>query len=308
MNKALLILFLIFVVTGVADAVDIEVKNATTTWKISTPVISSSLDNNLSTMTDRIIVNYANILHNIYLYGITQNLDNNLSIVSDRIIIDYANVLYNLYLFRSPIELNKNASLVIPRIIIDHINIVYNPILQLSGIAFVDIKNYKFNNSYIRIPLGTEVTWINFDNVIHNITEDSGKFSSGNLNRNSSFTYKFNYPGVYYYYCKIHPNNKGMVIVTTDDKIPPESVSYLKNVSYARNYIKWTWTDPKDIDFEKVMIYINGKYKISVMKGIRYYNLTGLSNNTLYSIGTHTVDTGGNTNQTWKNNTARTAR
>ncbi len=40
----------------------------------------------------------------------------------------------------------------------------------------------------------------------------------------------------------------------TKYKIPPKSVSKLKNVSYASAYINWTWTDPMDADFDKVKV------------------------------------------------------
>ncbi len=90
------------------------------------------------------------------------------------------------------------------------------------------------------------------------------------------------------------------------DKIPPKSVSNLKNVSYASSYIKWTWTDPKDSDFDKVQIYINNIYKTSVLKGLQYYKANNLYGNRSYTISTRTVDKSGNVNLTWKNNTSRT--
>ena len=87
---------------------------------------------------------------------------------------------------------------------------------------------------------------------------------------------------------------------------PPASVTNLKNITYARTYINWTWTDPKDSDFSKVMIYLNGQYKGNVLKGRQFFNATNLKNGTYYKIGTHTVDTYGNINQTWRNHTAKT--
>lgn len=86
-----------------------------------------------------------------------------------------------------------------------------------------------------------------------------------------------------------------------------KSITNLKNISYAPKYINWTWNDPKDGDFAKVMVYINGKFRTNVSKGVRYYNATNLIQNASYRIGTHTVDTSGNINRTWVNHTARTA-
>ncbi len=96
--------------------------------------------------------------------------------------------------------------------------------------------------------------------------------------------------------------------ITARDAIPPASITNLKNISYAQNYIKWTWTDPSNADFTKVMIYINGVFRTNVPKGVKYYNATGLIPNTAYTISTHTMDTSGNINKTWINHTARTAR
>ncbi|MCX9012739.1 MAG: cohesin domain-containing protein [Candidatus Methanoperedens sp.] len=93
---------------------------------------------------------------------------------------------------------------------------------------------------------------------------------------------------------------------TMPDLIPPASIKYLKNTSYARYYINWTWTDPIDTDLSKVMMYLDGKFRTNVSRGIRYYNATGLITGTMYTLSTRTVDIAGNTNKTWINHSART--
>jgi plastocyanin len=92
------------------------------------------------------------------------------------------------------------------------------------------------------------------------------------------------------------------------DTKPPASITGLKNITYKPTYINWTWKDPRDADFAKVKVYINGVFKTNVSKGKMYYNSTGLIPNTLYKISTHTVDTSGNVNATWVNKTAMTAK
>lgn len=91
------------------------------------------------------------------------------------------------------------------------------------------------------------------------------------------------------------------------DIIPPDSVNNLKTTKSARNYINWAWIDPITPDFAKVMVYVNGEFKTNVTKGIGYYKTTGLIQNTLYTISTHTVDTSGNINQTWVKINAKTS-
>jgi hypothetical protein len=95
---------------------------------------------------------------------------------------------------------------------------------------------------------------------------------------------------------------------TALDITPPDSVNNLKNISYARKYINWTWVDPITPDFAKVMVYLNGNFKTNVSKGVRYYRATSLVPSTSYTISTHTVDSLGNVNQTWVNRTAKTSR
>ena len=89
------------------------------------------------------------------------------------------------------------------------------------------------------------------------------------------------------------------------DSIPPASVDNLQNVSYALDYINWTWTDPADEDFEKVLVYLDGVPQGEVPKGVMYYNATGLEQAT-YTIGIRTVDINGTENATLRTHTAAT--
>lgn len=95
--------------------------------------------------------------------------------------------------------------------------------------------------------------------------------------------------------------------ILTVNANPPLSIENLKNITYKRTYINWTWKDPSNTDFAKVMVYIDGKFKTNVTKGKQFFNATGLIPNMYYKINTHTVDTMGNINQTWRNHTAKTS-
>lgn len=94
---------------------------------------------------------------------------------------------------------------------------------------------------------------------------------------------------------------------TKTDFNPPMRVTKLKNISYAQNYINWTWKDPKDVDFKKVMVFIDNNFKRNVSKGKRFYNATNFEPNTRHTISTLTVDMNGNINKTWTNRSAWTA-
>lgn len=102
-------------------------------------------------------------------------------------------------------------------------------------------------------------------------------------------------------------SNKVCVNITTQDITPPGSITGLANISYAQNYINWTWINPSDPDFSRVMIYIDGTFMANVSNVSSNYNATGFGSGTAHSIGTHTVDTSGNINLTWVNDTRTTA-
>ena len=91
------------------------------------------------------------------------------------------------------------------------------------------------------------------------------------------------------------------------ETIPPASITNPNNVTYLPLYINWTWNDPADADFKEVQVYIDGVYKTTVAKGVRYYNASYFRPNSTHNISTHTVDTNGNVNTTWVNNTANTS-
>lgn len=88
------------------------------------------------------------------------------------------------------------------------------------------------------------------------------------------------------------------------DNTAPASVESIMNVGYAQDHINWTWTDPSDPDFAKVMVYLDGIYKNDVLKGIQFYNAV-VSPGT-YTIGLRTVDSVGNINATMMVHTAST--
>jgi subtilisin family serine protease len=106
-------------------------------------------------------------------------------------------------------------------------------------------------------------------------------------------------------YDEFYSKNSTNTIIVMADLMPPASITALMNVSYASNYINWTWMDPSDEDFSKVKIYINDVYQRDVLKAEQYYNATGLGYGT-YTIGTRTVDNIGNINTSMITHTAST--
>jgi plastocyanin len=72
---------------------------------------------------------------------------------------------------------------------------------------------------HLQVKVGTTVEWFNNDNVLHTIQSQdengkpSGLFNSNVLKSGETFTFKFEEPGLYNYYCTLHPWRVGQVTV-----------------------------------------------------------------------------------------------
>ena len=76
-----------------------------------------------------------------------------------------------------------------------------------------EIDNFRFAPTSIDVGAGGELTWTNKQNVEHTVVSDDGKFRSGVLGVNDTFSTKLATPGTYPYHCSIHPFMKGTVVV-----------------------------------------------------------------------------------------------
>ena len=89
--------------------------------------------------------------------------------------------------------------------------------LALPGTALADntvtIKNFDYAPMALTVSAGSTVTWKNLDGEPHTVTSVDGRFRSGALDTNDSFTFKFDKPGTYKYLCSIHPKMMAAVIV-----------------------------------------------------------------------------------------------
>ena len=77
----------------------------------------------------------------------------------------------------------------------------------------VEIHNMKFNPGVLTIAAGTKVTWVNEDNSPHTVTDKGKVFRSAGLDTKDSFTYTFEAPGEFTYFCTIHPMMVGKIVV-----------------------------------------------------------------------------------------------
>jgi plastocyanin len=77
------------------------------------------------------------------------------------------------------------------------------------------IDNFTFNPPTLTIAAGTQVTWVNHDDVPHTVTHSVKPrlFDSGTMDTDDQYAHKFTTPGTYDYFCALHPRMTGKIIV-----------------------------------------------------------------------------------------------
>ena len=83
---------------------------------------------------------------------------------------------------------------------------------QGSG-GTIRIANACFTPSILHVEPGTKVTWVNHDDVPHTVTANDKQFRSKALDTDDQFSQVFTTPGVYSYFCAVHPHMTGRIIV-----------------------------------------------------------------------------------------------
>lgn len=79
--------------------------------------------------------------------------------------------------------------------------------------AEIKIDNFSFTPPTLTVQAGTKVTWTNRDDIPHNIVSSEQKFKSKPLDTDDAYSFTFNEPGTYQYFCGLHPKMVGKVVV-----------------------------------------------------------------------------------------------
>lgn len=87
------------------------------------------------------------------------------------------------------------------------------PDADASEPATILISGFAFNGPD-SVPVGTTVEVRNNDSAPHSWTSTDGVFDSGTLAMSESFTFTFDEPGEYPFFCAIHPSMTGTITVT----------------------------------------------------------------------------------------------
>lgn len=77
----------------------------------------------------------------------------------------------------------------------------------------VSIDNFVFTPDTITVPVNSEVTWVNKDDIPHVVASNDGLFKSRALDTDQKYSYTFTKAGTYPYYCSVHPKMVGKIVV-----------------------------------------------------------------------------------------------
>jgi plastocyanin len=84
---------------------------------------------------------------------------------------------------------------------------------QQPATTTISIDNFSFTPMDLTVPAGTQITWTNKDDVPHTIVSIDHQFKSKTLDTDETFSFTFQNPGTYEYFCSIHPRMTGKIIV-----------------------------------------------------------------------------------------------
>ncbi|MDF3149288.1 MULTISPECIES: plastocyanin/azurin family copper-binding protein [unclassified Streptomyces] len=90
------------------------------------------------------------------------------------------------------------------------------PVGRASAATYrVAMSGYAFSPTTLTITAGSTVTWTNQDTAPHDVktTSAPAAFHSPMLNKGGSWSFTFNTPGTYAYYCTVHPNMTARIVV-----------------------------------------------------------------------------------------------
>jgi plastocyanin len=82
----------------------------------------------------------------------------------------------------------------------------------------ITIQTFQFKPAKLEVKAGTQVTWINQDDIRHTVTsgvpeKKDGRFDAPLMGKGKSFSFTFAQPGTYSYFCERHEHMRGEVQV-----------------------------------------------------------------------------------------------
>jgi plastocyanin len=93
------------------------------------------------------------------------------------------------------------------------LGVILTPPAAAAGTE-VNIDNFAFTPKELTVKAGTAVVFRNRDDIPHVVVGANGEFHSKALDTDDSFSFTFSKAGTYGYFCGLHPQMQGRIIVT----------------------------------------------------------------------------------------------
>jgi len=90
------------------------------------------------------------------------------------------------------------------------------------SVTAVAIADFSFTPGVfgVAVPPGTTITWTNQGPTVHTTTSDNQVWDSGDLAVGQSYSFTFQDPGVYWYFCRPHPWMRGTISIDPNAPAP----------------------------------------------------------------------------------------
>lgn len=96
---------------------------------------------------------------------------------------------------------------------------------QVTIVQPSDPMSLRYDPSSLTVTAGTTVTWVNNGSTSITITSPDGLFDSESVGAGGSFSYTFDTPGTYRYFCVPYPHMKGVITVSPSTSKEPSPTS-----------------------------------------------------------------------------------
>jgi plastocyanin len=85
--------------------------------------------------------------------------------------------------------------------------------VQGAAESAVSIDNFTFGPPELTVAAGSQVVWVNRDDIPHTVMSTDRSFRSKPLDTDDKFSFTFDKAGTYKYFCSIHPKMVGTIVV-----------------------------------------------------------------------------------------------
>lgn len=85
--------------------------------------------------------------------------------------------------------------------------------LSAAADTHITIDNFAFAPKSLTVKTGTTVIFDNADDSPHTVVASNGAFRSPALDTGGKYAFTFTTPGIFAYYCSLHPHMQGMIVV-----------------------------------------------------------------------------------------------